>query len=105
MAASTEIPTASMRRRRTVAAWQVPIKEPLNRRLVEALDCKPGPTHPPRKMRDGVDVIRSGAARVAAPRTKRSTNVPICGASSLAATQSLRLGDTRNEAFMAVLLE
>jgi hypothetical protein len=39
-------------------------KEPLNHRLVEALDCKPGPTHPAREMRDGVDVIRSRAARV-----------------------------------------
>jgi hypothetical protein len=67
VAAGTEIATVSKCRRRTVAARQVAIKEPLNRHLVEALDCKPGPTHPPRKMRDGVDVIRSGAARVAAP--------------------------------------
>jgi hypothetical protein len=56
-----------MCRRRTVAAWQVAIKEPLNRRLVEALDRKPEPTHPAREMRDGVDVIRSSAARVTVP--------------------------------------
>jgi hypothetical protein len=67
VAAGTEIATVSRCRRRTVAARQVAIKEPLNRHLVEALDCKPGPTHPPRKMRDGVDVIRSGAARIAVP--------------------------------------
>ena len=56
-----------MCRWRIVAAWQVAIKEPLNRRLVKALDFKPGTTHPAREMRDGVDVIRSAAARVTNP--------------------------------------
>jgi hypothetical protein len=57
VAAGTEIATDPMRRRGTVAAWQVAIKEPMNRRLVNVLDLKPGPTHPARKVRDGVDMM------------------------------------------------
>jgi hypothetical protein len=60
VAASTEIATDPMRRRGTVAAWQVAIKEPMDRRLVNVLDLKPGPTHPARKVHDGVDMISDG---------------------------------------------
>ena len=62
VAAGTEIATDPMRRRRTVAAWRVAIKEPMNRRLVNVLDPKPGPTHPARKVRDGVDMMSHGVA-------------------------------------------
>jgi hypothetical protein len=60
VAAGTEVATDPLRRRRTVTAWQVAIKEPLNRRLVNVLDFKPGPTHPAREVRDGVDMTGDG---------------------------------------------
>jgi hypothetical protein len=45
----------------------VAIKEPLNRRLVNVLDFKPGPTHPAREVRDGVDMMGHGVTRVTIP--------------------------------------
>ena len=60
VAAGTEIATDPMRWRRTVTAWQVAIKEPLNRRLVNVLDFKPGPTHPAREVRDGLHMMGDG---------------------------------------------